>query len=178
MNSGEPGSGEAAGGINDGLALGRVVQGGQESGSRPSLDERRAQTVAGKVVDQRLLAETNFGLGGMDIDIHFFGGHFEEQEDDGEAGGRQHVAIRLGDGMQQQAIADKPLVDKNIDRVAIELLQLGPGVEAGEAQRAWIARRLAGSCFQGGGSGRPAWAKGVSAATGSSCASVSLPKIW
>ena len=58
--------------------------------------------------------------------------------------------------MQQQPVADEALVHEDVDRVAIELLQFGLGVEAGEPQRAGLAR--AGrpeSFFHGGGSGRP-----------------------
>ena len=68
-----------------------------------------------KIVNQRLLAKPHFGLRRMDVDIHFLWRHLEKQQSHRGTSGRNNVAISLGDGVQQQAIADKPLVDKNID---------------------------------------------------------------
>jgi hypothetical protein len=80
--------------------------------------------------------------------------------------------------VQQQPVADKPLVDEDIDGVAVELLQLRLGVEAGEAQKSGIAAGSSGSRFQGGGSGRPARASGELGGDGQQLARVSAPKIW
>ena len=80
----------------------------------------------------------------MHVHVDFFGRHFEEEQHDGKAGGRNDVAVGLGDGVQQQPIADEALVHEDVDRVAIELLQLRLGVEAGEAQSAGIAGGLVG----------------------------------
>src|SRR5208283_3348818 len=57
---------------------------------------------------------------------------------------RDDIAIGFGDRVEQQAVADKPFIHKYIDRVAVELLQLGPGEEAAQAQ----AARLAGGLVQ------------------------------
>jgi len=78
----------------------------------PGLDERHAQAVADKVVNQRLLAEAHLSLGRVHVHIHLFGRHFEEQEHDWKAGGRNHIAIRLREGVQKQPVANKPLVYK------------------------------------------------------------------
>ena len=85
-------------------------------------------------MNQGLLAEADLGFCGMDVHVHFFRRHIEEQEHHRRAGGRNDVAIGFGDGVEQQAVADKTLVDEDVDRVAIELLQFGLGVEAGEAE--------------------------------------------
>ena len=89
-----------------------------------------------------MLAKTDFGLGGVNVDVDFFGRHFKEQQNDGKAGGRNDVAIGLGDGVQQEAVADEALVDEDVDGIAVELLQFGLGVEAGEAQRTGLALRF------------------------------------
>ncbi len=178
--SGAPGSGEmgtAASATGWRRGQNRARPGIRRPDAR--LIERVAQAVADKVVNQGLLAEADLGLGGMHVDVHFFGRHFKEEQHDRKAGGRNDVAIGLGDGVQQQAVADEPLVDEDVDGIAIELLQFGLGIEA--AERAGCPGRVrgsSGSFFHGGGSGRPARSSGVSAATGSNCASVSLPKIW
>ena len=125
-----------------GTGGGLRIECSQKSGGRPGLDERHAQAVADKVVNQRLLAEAHLSLGRVHVHIHLFGRHFEEQEHDWKAGGRNHIAIRLREGVQKQPVANKPLVYKNIDGIAIELLKLGLGVEPGQPHRAGNAHRL------------------------------------
>ena len=100
-------------------------------------------------MDQALLAKANLGLGGVDVHIHLFGRHLQEEQHHRETGGRNHVAISLGDGVHQEPVADKPFVDKYIDRVAVELLQLRLGVEAAQAKSAGRARWLVGIFFPG-----------------------------
>ena len=75
-------------------------------------------------------AEADFGFGGVDIDVDFVRRHFEEEKDNGERSGRNDVAISLHDGMQDEAIADKALVDKDVNRIAVQLLERGAGDEA------------------------------------------------
>ena len=158
--------------------MGAIFQRGEEARGRAGADQGSAQAVADEVVDAVLLAEADFGFGRMNIDIHLFRRHLQEEQDDGEGGWRNDVAVGLADRVQQQPVADKPLVDKDIDGVAVELLQLRLGVEAAQPQvsRARVAGS-SGSRFQGGGSGRPEWSSGASAATGRSWPRVSAPKI-
>src|ERR1019366_10604960 len=96
----------------------------QKPCNRARLDERRPQAVANKIVDMALLPETHLGFCWVYVDVHFFGGHFEEEEDDWEAGWGDHVAVGLRDGMYQKPVADEALVYENVDGVAVELLQL------------------------------------------------------
>ena len=130
-------------------------------------------------MNQALLAETDLGLGGMNVDIHFLGRHLKEQQHHREAGGRNHVAIGLGDGVHQQPVADEALVDEDVDGVAIELLQLRLGVEAGQAQmrrdRGWARRGPSSRAAARAGRRAPAAFRRPRAAT---APSVSLPKIW
>ena len=51
--------------------------------------------------------------------------------------------------MHQEPVADEALVDEDVDGIAIELLQLGLGEEAGEAERAGIADGLVGVLLPG-----------------------------
>jgi len=93
-------------------------------------------------VDEGLLAETDLSLGGMNVDVDFVGRHFEEEEDDGERGGRDDVAVGLNDGVDDETIADEALVDEDVDRVAVEFLQRGAGDEAADAEEAGIGRSV------------------------------------
>ena len=114
--------------------VGRVVQGGGEAGGGAGLHERGADGVADEVVDEAGLAEADFGLGGVDVDVDLLRRHLEEEEDDRERGGRDDVAVGLGERVEDELVADEAVVDEDVDGVAIELLQLGLGDEAGDAE--------------------------------------------
>ena len=85
-------------------------------------------------MDEGGLAEADLGLGGMDVDVDLLRGHLEEEQDDGEAGRWDDVAVGLGEGVQDEAVADEAVIDEDVDGVAVELLQLGLGDEAGDAK--------------------------------------------
>ena len=70
-----------------------------------------------------LLAKTNLCLGRMHIHVHLFRRHFQKKEHDRIGRWRNDVAVRFPNGMQQEAITNKPLVYKNIDGITIQLLQ-------------------------------------------------------
>ena len=134
-------------------------EGGGEAGGGAGLHEGGADGVADEVVDEAGLAEADFGLGGVDVDVDLLRGHLEEEEDDGEDGGRDDVAVGLGEGVEDELVADEALVDEDVDGVAIELLQLGLGDEAGEAEvagvgRACSRRRASRGAVRGGRRGR------------------------
>ncbi len=147
--------------------MGAGGEGGGEAGGGARLHERGADGVADEVVDEAGLAEADFGLGGMDVDVDLLRRHLEEEQDDGVGGGRDDVAVGLGERVEDELVADEALVDEDVDGVAIELLQLGLGDEAGDAEVAGFGRRVVCSRFQGGGSGRPARVKSISAVVGS-----------
>ncbi len=86
------------------------------------------------------LAEADFGFGGVDVDVDLLRGHLEEEKDDGEGCGRDDVAVGLGERVEDELVADEALVDEDVDGVAVELLQLGLGDEAGDAEVAGIGR--------------------------------------
>ena len=112
-------------------------------------------------MDEALLSEADFGFGGVYVDIDLFRGHLKEQEDDGETGGRNDVAVGLSDAVDEQAVADKALVDKDLDGVAVVLLEFRLGVEAGEAEVSGIADGLIGVFLPGGRLGQAAMGKGT-----------------
>jgi hypothetical protein len=113
---------------------------GKEAGCGTAPDERVADAVADEVMHGALLAEADFGLGRMDVDVDLVRGHLEEDEDNGKRCGRDDVAIGFADRVQDEAVADEALVDEDVDGVAIELLQFGLGDEAAHAQRSGIGR--------------------------------------
>ena len=118
----------------------RVVQGGGEAGRGTGLHQRGADGVADEVVNEAGLAEADLGLGGVDVDVDLLRRHLEEEQDDRERGGRDDVAIGLGERVQDEPVADQAAVDEDVDGVAIELLQLGLGDEAGDAEVAGVGR--------------------------------------
>ena len=135
---------EGAGG-----AVGAAGEGGGEAGGGAGLHERGADGVADEVVDEAGLAEADFGFGGVDVDVDLLRGHLEEEEDDGEGGGWEDVAVGLGEGVEDELVADEALVDEDVDGVAIEFLQLGFGDEAGEAEVAGFGRSVVGVALPG-----------------------------
>ena len=126
---------------------------GGEAGGGAGLHEGGADGVADEVVDEARLAEADFGLGGVDVDVDLLRGHLEEEQDDGERGGRDDVAVGLGEGVEDEAVADEALVDEDVDGVAIELLQLGLGDEAADAEEAGVGRGVVGVALPGWGLG-------------------------
>ena len=129
--------------------MGAAGEGGGEAGGGTRLHERGADGVADEVVDEAGLAEADLGLGGMDVDVDLLRGHLEEEQDDGKDGGRNDVAVGLGERVQDELVADEALVDEDVDGVAIELLQLGLGDEAGEAEVAGVGWRVVGFALPG-----------------------------
>ena len=146
-------------------SVGAAGQGGSEAGCGASLHERGANGVADEVVDEAGLAEADLGLGGMDVDVDLLRGHLEEEQDDGEGGGWEDVAIGFAERVEDELVADEALVDEDVDGVAIEFLQLGLGDETGETEVAgfgwcvvgfalpgrWLGEAGAGEVELGGG---------------------------
>jgi hypothetical protein len=111
-----------------------ILKSGDETGCGTGLDERRANGVANKVVHEAWLAEADLCLGWVDIDVDLLRRHLEVKEDDGIRSGREDVPVSLRKCMEDELIADETLIDENVNGVAIELLQLGLGDEASQAQ--------------------------------------------
>ena len=127
-----------------------VLQGGCKAGCRTGLNESSADCVADEVVNEAGLTEADFGLGGMNVDVDLLRGHLEVEEGDGKGCRWKDVAVGLGDGVEDELVADEALVDEDVDGVAIELLQLGLGDEAGEAEVTGIRRSVVGVALPGG----------------------------
>jgi hypothetical protein len=116
----------------------RVGEGREEARSGAGFHQRDAGAFAYEVVDEGLLAETDFGFCGMDVDVDFMGRHFEEEQDDGERGGRDDVAVGLNDGMNDEAVADEALVDEDVDGIAVKFLERGARDKARDAEEAGV----------------------------------------
>ena len=125
-------------------------EGGGEAGSGAGLHQRGADGIADEVVDEAGLAETDFGLGRMNVDVHLLRGHLQKQQHHGEAGGRKDVAVGLAECVEDQLVTDEALIDEDVDGVAIEFLQLGLGDEAGEAEVAGVGWGVVGVTLPGG----------------------------
>src|SRR5690348_11007860 len=87
----------------------------------------------------------------MNVDVNFGRGHFKKQQHHGVDGGRQHVAIGLGESVLHQAVADEASVDEDEDGVAVEFLDFGLGDEAVHAK--FAERQVGGGFGVGGGIG-------------------------
>jgi hypothetical protein len=94
-------------------------EGGEKCGGGAGAHEGVADAVADEVVEEALLPKADFGLGGVDVDVDFFGRHFEEHEDDGEGSWREDVAVGFADGVKDEAIADEAVVYEDVDGVAV-----------------------------------------------------------
>ena len=138
MVSSPPGSGLTSSRSELAEAVRAAGERGGEAGGGTGLHERGADGVADEVVDEAGLAEADFGLGGVDVDVDLLRRHLEEEQDDGVRGGWEDVAVGLVEGVEDELVADEALVDEDVDGVAIEFLQLGLGDEAGEAEIAGI----------------------------------------
>ena len=126
---------------------------GGEAGGGAGLHEGGADGVADEVVDEGGLAEADFGLGRVDVDVDLLRGHLEEEEDYGERCWRDDVAVGVGERVEDELVADEALVDEDVDGVAIELLELGLGDEAGDAEIAGRGRGVVGVALPGWGLG-------------------------
>ena len=97
---------------------------------RTRFHQRGAHRVAHEIMHHALLAEADFGLRRVHIDVHFAAGQIEKQQHHRENRGRQDVAVSLDDGVLDQAVADQASIDEDVNRVAVQLLDFGFGDKA------------------------------------------------
>ncbi len=76
----------------------------------------------------------DFGFRWVHIDVDFAAGQVEEQQHHRVDGWRQNVAISLGDGVLDEAVADQASVDEDINRIAVEFLDFRFGDETVQAE--------------------------------------------
>ncbi len=85
------------------------------------------------------MAEADFGFGGVDVDVNLGVIAVEEDQRKGVAGGGNEVVIGAGEGVQEQLVANEATVDEEVDRVAVELLDVRFRDEAGKREEAGVA---------------------------------------
>jgi hypothetical protein len=74
----------------------------------------------------------------MNVDVNLLRRHLKIKEDYGIRSRRENIAVGLRECMEDELVPDQALIDEDIDRVAIELLQLGFGDEASEAKETGV----------------------------------------
>src|SRR5438093_5052963 len=85
------------------------------------------------MVDRLAVAEADFRLGGMDIDIDLVGWQLDEQERHGVPSRHEQTAVSFLEGMAEAAIANPAAVDEQV-------LQLGVAAFTGRVRH--IAAKL------------------------------------
>src|SRR5713101_9993509 len=122
---------------------------------RPCLHQRRPYRLPHEIVNHCLLAETHLGLRRVHIHIHLGSRHLNKEQNDGIHRRRQNVAIRLGNPMLNETVANQPPIHENKNRIAIELLNLRLGNKTVQLTLAEIGcvrfYRKRGRRFAGGG---------------------------
>ena len=79
-------------------------------------------------------AEADFGLGGVDVDVDFFGGNRQIQHDYRESAGRHDASVSLADSGGEEPVADPAPVDEEGDVGAGGALEVGLRDEAVDAE--------------------------------------------
>ncbi len=102
-----------------------------------------------KSCSQPGLAKTDFRLRRVDVDIDLLRRHLQKQQHHGKGGRGQDIAIGLAHRVHQQAVAHQAAIDEAVDRVAVQLLQLGLGGEAADAQQPRLRRLVVRRPFPG-----------------------------
>src|SRR3984885_11972035 len=125
-----------------------------EAGGGARLGERGTNAVADKIMDKAWLAEAHLCLGRMNIDVNFLRRHLQIEENYGIRSGRENVAVSLRECMEDELVADQPLIDKHVDGVAVELLQLGFGDEASETKKTRVGCNVVLFALPGRGLGQ------------------------
>ena len=114
----------------------------QKCRRRAGMHQLVANRIAQEIVHQARLAKAHLRLGRMHVDIDLFGRHFQKQQDDRKRGRRNDVAISLDHRVNDQPVAHQAAVDEEIDRVAVELLQLRLGDKSAHPQKARLRRLI------------------------------------
>ena len=78
------------------------------AGAMAGRGKRRAQRAHDQAAHDAGVAETNLGLGGMDIDVDHFGRRLEEQRHHGMTVARQEILVGAAHGARQQLVAHRP----------------------------------------------------------------------
>ena len=101
----------------------------REGGLRPGFHQRLANRLAEAVVNHRLPAKTHFGLGGVDIDVHFFKGHLDKDQGHRKGSVRKDAPVGFAQSVHENPVPHHAAVDEEIEGPAVRLLHLRLGYE-------------------------------------------------
>ena len=79
---------------------------------------------------QRGLPEAHLCFRRVNVYIDLCRRHFKKEQKDGEGGRRHDIAVRVRNRMKDEPVANKTVIDEDVNGVAIELLQLRLGGKA------------------------------------------------
>ena len=100
---------------------------------------RGAERVPERADDERAdavrIAESELGLGGMDVHVHLLGRQRQEQGQHGIAPLRHEIAIGRAHGAGEQLVAHRAAIDGEIKLEAVRPMQRGKAGEAFERRR-------------------------------------------
>ena len=82
------------------------------------------------------IAEADFGLGGMDVHVHFLGRNVQEQREHGMAIPRQHVGIGAAHRADQQAVLYRTAIDEQVLVIGYAPVERGQTRHASQPRRA------------------------------------------
>ena len=103
---------------------------------KPAFVQRMPQAADDQPPDPAGVAEADFGLGGVDVDVDLLAGKIDEQGEDRVAVAGEQVLIGGADGADQQAVLHRAAVDEQILMIgdaAVEGRKAGDAAEPGGA---------------------------------------------
>ena len=101
--------------------------------------QRFVEGVEHELVYGLAVAETDFGFGGVHVDVDAFGRQFEKQHEGGGEGVVQHIAVGLFHRVQHHFVAHETAVDEAILLAAFAFGEGGFGDDAAQAHDAGAA---------------------------------------
>ncbi len=175
--SSTPGSGLTST-INDSLARAPPRQRLKETSRRPRIHQRRPHRVPYKIMHKTSLPKTHLRLRRCTFTSTSCGGISRKQQHNRKRSRRNNIPISLVERVQNHLVANQPPVHEHVNRIPVQLLQLRLTHKPTQPHKPRLRSLIVLLPLPGGGSGNPARAKSISAATGIKLSNVSRPKIW
>jgi hypothetical protein len=106
----------------------------RHSRSRTRTRQRLVQRAEQEVVDKTAVAEADFQLCGMDVDVHRTGVDLQEQQVGRMAPVVQDIGVGLANGVGDDAVAHRPAIDKEVLQVGLTPRRCRRAKQAAQAQ--------------------------------------------